>query len=225
MGLATVKKALAQGHQVALLARNLDESRLRATLGTERVLLIKADVADPKSVKGAFEQIGRTFGGLDVLVNNAGLHLGGKLSKLDEQDWNTVLATNLSGPMHCIRTALTLMSEGSSIVNVGAVVGFRGFPGDSAYGASKSGLAGLTQVLAIELAREKIRVNLVVPGLIITEMTSKIDEKAMNKLLERIPLGRVGREEEIADVISWVADSTYMTGAVIPTDGGIMAQL
>ncbi len=83
----------------------------------------------------------------------------------------------------------------------------------------------MTRVLAVELAPKKIRVNLVIPGLIITEMTSQLDEKAMNKLLERIPLGRVGREEEIADVIWWVAGSTYMTGAVIPTDGGMMAQL
>ena len=124
-----------------------------------------------------------------------------------------------------IQTALRLMQDGASVVNVGAVVGFRGFPGDSPYGASKAGLAGLTRVLAVELAPKKIRVNLVIPGLIITEMTSQLDEKAMNKLLERIPLGRVGREEEIADVIWWVAGSTYMTGAVIPTDGGMMAQL
>jgi NAD(P)-dependent dehydrogenase (short-subunit alcohol dehydrogenase family) len=159
------------------------------------------------------------------LINNAGLHRCRKLARLEEKDWNAVIATNLSGPMHCIQTALRLMQDGASVVNVGAVVGFRGFPGDSPYGASKAGLAGLTRVLAVELAPKKIRVNLVIPGLIITEMTSQLDEKAMNKLLERIPLGRVGREEEIADVIWWVAGSTYMTGAVIPTDGGMMAQL
>lgn len=225
VGLATARKALAQGDRVAVIARTLDETSLRAALGDERVLLISADVADPVSVRSAFDQIGDAWGRVDVLINNAGLHRGRKLARLEEKDWNAVIATNLSGPMHCIQTALRLMQDGASVVNVGAVVGFRGFPGDSPYGASKAGLAGLTRVLAVELAPKKIRVNLVIPGLIITEMTSQLDEKAMNKLLERIPLGRVGREEEIADVIWWVAGSTYMTGAVIPTDGGMMAQL
>lgn len=225
VGLATAEKAIVNGDRVAVIARNADETKLREALGSERTLIIKADVSDPDSVKTAFDQIGHAFGGVDVLVNNAGLHRGGKLSYLESDDWNAVLATNLSGPMHCIKASLPLMTEGSSIVNVGAVVGFRGFPGDSAYGASKAGLAGLTRVLAIELARKKIRVNLVVPGLVITEMTSQIDSKAMSALLERIPLGRVGQEQEIADVIWWVAGSTYMTGAVIPTDGGMMARL
>lgn len=225
VGLATARKALAQGDRVAVIARTIDETSLRAALGDERVLLISADVADPVSVRSAFDQIGDAWGRVDVLINNAGLHRGRKLARLEEKDWNAVIATNLSGPMHCIQTALRLMQDGASVVNVGAVVGFRGFPGDSPYGASKAGLAGLTRVLAVELAPKKIRVNLVIPGLIITEMTSQLDEKAMSKLLERIPLGRVGREEEIADVIWWVAGSTYMTGAVIPTDGGMMAQL
>ncbi|MFM8585174.1 MAG: SDR family NAD(P)-dependent oxidoreductase [Gammaproteobacteria bacterium] len=225
VGLATARKALAQGDRVAVIARTIDETSLRAALGDERVLLISADVADPVSVRSAFDQIGDAWGRVDVLINNAGLHRGHKLARLEEKDWNAVIATNLSGPMHCIQAALRIMQDGASVVNVGAVVGFRGFPGDSPYGASKAGLAGLTRVLAVELAPKKIRVNLVIPGLIITEMTSQLDEKAMNKLLERIPLGRVGREEEIADVIWWVAGSTYMTGAVIPTDGGMMAQL
>ena len=100
---------------------------------------------------------------------------------------------------------------------------FAGFPGDSAYGASKAGLSGLTQVLAVELAVKQIRVNLVIPGMVITEMTSQLDDKALDRLVARIPLGRVGTEHEIADVIWWVAGSTYMTGAIIPTDGGLMS--
>ena len=155
---------------------------------------------------------------MDVLVNNAGLHRGGKLVRLDVADWDAVLATNLSGPMYCTRTVLPHMQPGAAIVNVGAVVGFRGFPGDSAYGASKAGLAGLTRVLAIELAPKNIRVNLVLPGLVITEMTAGIDEKARERLVADIPMRRTGTEDEIAEVIWWVAGSTYMTGAVIPTD-------
>jgi 3-oxoacyl-[acyl-carrier protein] reductase len=223
IGLATAKKALSQGDHVAVLARRINLPALRAELGPN-ALMLATDVADPNSVQTSLGRIRETWGRIDVLVNNAGLHRGRKLARLDTADWDAVLATNLSGPMHCIKAALNLMGDGGAIVNIGAVVGFRGFPGDSPYGASKAGLAGLTQVLAVELAPRNIRVNLVVPGLVMSEMTSAVDEKAMSKLLERIPLGRIGRAEEIAAVICWVANSTYMTGAVIPTDGGLMAQ-
>ena len=224
VGLATAQKALEQGDRVAILARSIDEQRLRSALGKD-VLLLPTDVTQSDSLQAAFSKIVEAWGGVDVLVNNAGLHRGGKLHRLSSEDWDAVIETNLSGPMQCIRTALPHLAAGSAIINVGAVVGLRGFPGDSAYGASKAGLCGLTQVLAIELAPKNIRVNLVIPGLIITEMTSQLDEKTLEKLVARIPLGMVGKEEEIAQVIWWVAGSTYMTGAVIPTDGGLLAQL
>lgn len=223
IGLATAKAALSRGDRVAIVARRPDGAELRRELGSE-ALLLAADVTDPSSIREALSQVGTAWGGLDVLVNNAGLHRGRKLARLDTADWDAVLATNLSGPMHCIKAALDLMGDGGSVVNIGAVVGLRGFPGDSPYGASKAGLAGLTQVLAVELAPKNIRVNLVVPGLVMSEMTSEVDGKAMERLLARIPLGRVGHAEEIAEVICWVALSTYMTGAIIPTDGGLMAQ-
>ena len=131
-----------------------------------------------------------------------------------------MLATNLSGALHCVRAVLPHMRTGGAIVNIGAVVGFRGFPGDSPYGASKAGLAGLTQVLAMELAKRQIRVNLVIPGLVETEMTAGCPSAPRERLISRIPLRRVGTERRSADVIWWVAGSTYMTGAIIPTDGG-----
>ena len=223
IGLATAKAALSRGDRVAIMARRPAGAELRRELGSE-ALLLAADVTDPSSIREALSQVGTAWGGLDVLVNNAGLHRGRKLARLDTADWDAVLATNLSGPMHCIKAALDLMGDGGSVVNIGAVVGLRGFPGDSPYGASKAGLAGLTQVLAVELAPKNIRVNLVVPGLVMSEMTSELDGKAMERLLARIPLGRVGHAEEIAEVICWVALSTYMTGAIVPTDGGLMAQ-
>jgi NAD(P)-dependent dehydrogenase (short-subunit alcohol dehydrogenase family) len=216
--------AAASGDRVAVIARSVDRDTLAATLGPAS-LAIAADVSDPESVTAAVRQVGDAWGGVDVLVNNAGIHRGGKIGRLPLEDWDAVLATNLSGPLHCVRAALPHMSEGGSIVNVGAVVGFRGFSGDSAYGSSKAGLAGLTRVLAIELAPRLIRVNLVVPGFVITEMTEQIDERARELLMERIPLRRAGTEDEMAQVIWWVAGSTYMTGSVIPTDGGLMGGL
>lgn len=223
IGLATAQAALSRGDRVAVLARTVDPA-LAATLGTN-ALCLAADVADPASLKAALDTVAAQWGGIDVLVNNAGLHRGGRVDKLKVADWDAVLATNLSGPLHTVRAALPHMGGGGAIVNIGAVVGFRGFPGDSPYGASKAGLAGLTQVLAVELAPRGIRVNLVIPGFVLTTMTAGVNEVAQQKLAARIPLGRFGTEQEIADVVFWVAGSTYMTGAVIPTDGGMLGQL
>jgi NAD(P)-dependent dehydrogenase (short-subunit alcohol dehydrogenase family) len=209
---------------VAVIARSVDHDTLAATLGPAS-LAIAADVSDPESVTAAVRQVADAWGGVDVLVNNAGLHRGGKIGRLPLKDWDAVLATNLSGPLHCVRAALPHMGEGGSIVNVGAVVGFRGFSGDSAYGSSKAGLAGLTRVLAIELAPRLIRVNLFIPGFVITEMTQQIDERAREQLLERIPLRRAGTEDEMAEAIWWIAGSTYMTGSVVAADGGLLSGL
>ena len=224
VGLAVAELAHARGDSVAIFARRVDVPELESMRGP-RLLAVTADLADRASIDAAMATVREAWGGVDVLVNNAGLHRGGKLTRLDPADWDAVLATNLSGPMYCTRAALGLMDSGAAVVNVGAVVGFRGFPGDSAYGASKAGLAGLTRVLAIELAPRNIRVNLVLPGLVITEMTAALDEKARERLVADIPMRRTGTATEIAEVIWWVAGSTYMTGAVIPTDGGLMAAL
>jgi len=224
VGLATARMAAAHGDRVAVVARSVERDTLAEALGPAS-LAIAADVSDPESMTAAVRQVVDAWGGVDVLVNNAGIHRGGKIGRLPLEDWDAVLATNLSGPLHCVRAVLSHMGDGGSIVNVGAVVGFRGFSGDSAYGASKAGLAGLTRVLAIELAPRLIRVNLVVPGFVITEMTQQIDERARELLMERIPLRRAGTEDEMAEVIWWVAGSTYMTGSVIPADGGLMGAL
>ena len=165
------------------------------------------------------------WGGIDVLVNNAGLHRGGKLLAISDEDWEASLATNLSGPMRAVRAVLPNLSEGGAIINIGAVVGFRGFAGDSCYGASKAGLSGLTQVLACELAPQGIRVNLVVPGFVMTEMTAGVSERAREKIVAKVPLRRMGTAEEIADVVWWVAGSSYMTGSTVVTDGGLMCNL
>ncbi|MCE3284665.1 MAG: short-chain dehydrogenase [Steroidobacteraceae bacterium] len=224
LGLALARWVVARGDRVAVTARSIDETYLKAELGTG-CLAVAADVTSPESVRVAFDRVAAAWGGIDVLINNAGLHRGGRVDKLDLADWDAVLDTNLSGPLHCVRAVLPHMPKGGSIVNIGAVVGFRGFPGDSPYGASKAGLAGLTKVLAVELARQEIRVNLVVPGLVKTEMTQDLSGRAMEQITKRIPLRRLGNDDEVAEVIGWVAGSTYMTGAVIPTDGGLSCTL
>jgi 3-oxoacyl-[acyl-carrier protein] reductase len=224
IGLAIAARALATGNRVALLARSegvLDaaEKAGPAALG------VQADVTDPDSVAGAVERVVAAWGGVDVLVNNAGVHRGGRVDRLRPEDWGEVLTTNLTAPLTMSRAVLPHMEAGSAIVNIGAVVGFRGFPGDAPYGAAKAGLAGLTRVLAVELAGRGIRVNLVVPGFVETEMTSELSERARRLVIDRIPLGRTGTADEIAAVVVWVAESPYMTGSVVATDGGLLAAM
>ncbi len=186
---------------------------------------VTADVASAEDVERCCARIAEAWGGIDVVINCAGLHRGGKVDALALEDWDASLATNLSGPLNVVRAALPHMGTGGAIVNVGAVVGFRGFPGDSCYGAAKAGLSGLTNVLATELGKRGIRVNMVVPGFVMTEMTSGVSEKARAAIVAKVPLGRMGEAEEIADVCFWVAGSTYMTGSTIFTDGGLMCSL
>ena len=223
-GRMVAQRAADAGACVAVLARGQEVAAVARDIGGETIGLV-ADVGDAEQVASAFGHIAERWGRVDVLVNNAGLHRGGLIEKIDADDWSAVLGTNLSGPFNTIRSALPLMEEHGSIVNVGAVVGFRGFAGDVAYGTSKAGLSGMTQVLAVELARRGIRVNLVIPGFVDTEMTAGVSERARARLLERIPLGRPGTADEIAEVICWVAEARYMTGSIVATDGGLMCSL
>jgi len=224
IGHAVAALAASRGEQVCIVGRDPAIEGIAAAMGGD-VFGISADVTKAEDVARIAAEVEARWGGLDVLVNNAGLHRGGGLERIADEDWEATLATNLSAPMRMIRALAGLMGEGASVVNVGAVVGFRGFPGDSCYGASKAGLTGLTHVLAVELARRRIRVNMVVPGFVQTDMTATISERARDAIIGRIPLQRMGTAEEMADVCWWVAGSTYMTGSVVFTDGGLMCNL
>ena len=222
IGAAIARLAVDAGHNVALIARGESVMELAQSLG-ESAAGFQCDVADPTSVCEAVEAIVASLGRVEVLVNNAGVHRGGKIHHLTDEAWQEVLQVNLTGAMNMTRAAVPHMSEGCAVVNVGAVVGFRGFPGDSAYASSKAGLSGLTQALAIELAPKAITANLVIPGLVLTEMTSELSEAALNKMTQQIPLRRFAEDSEVAEVVCWVAQSRYMTGAVVPVDGGLLS--
>lgn len=222
IGRAVAERALAAGDRVAVIARRMAAAGGRGQ-ARDRLLELPADVTDPASLDDAFAELRRRWGGIDVLVNNAGVHRGGRLGRLRRGDWDLVLATNLTGPVEATTRVLPLMATGGAVINVGAVVGLRGFPGDAAYGAAKAGLAGLTRVLAIELAPRGVRVNLVVPGFIETSMTARLTDAVRRSLVDAVPLGRPGTEQEIAEVVYWVAGATYMTGATVPVDGGLLA--
>jgi 3-oxoacyl-[acyl-carrier protein] reductase len=224
IGHAVASLAASRGDQVCIVGRDPGIGEIAAAMEGD-VFGISADVTKAQDVARIAAEIEVRWGGLDVLVNNAGLHRGGGLDRIADEDWEATLATNLTAPMRMVRALAGLMHEGGSVVNVGAVVGFRGFPGDSCYGASKAGLTGLTRVLAVELARRQIRVNMVVPGFVQTDMTATISERARKAIISRIPLQRMGTVEEMAEVCWWVAHAPYMTGSVVFTDGGLMCNL
>jgi NAD(P)-dependent dehydrogenase (short-subunit alcohol dehydrogenase family) len=217
IGAAIAAVAVARGDQVAVVARSRSE--------LDGATPIQLDLGDPDAPEAAVAACVEAFGGIDVLVNNAAQHRGGRIEKLPDGDFEAVVETNLIVPFRMCQAAVRAMEDGSAIVNIGAVVGFRGFPGDAPYGSAKAGLAGLTQVLAIELARRRITVNLVVPGFTETEMTGALDERARDKIVSRIPMRRPAEAREVAEVVGWVSSSPYMTGAIVPVDGGLMAAL
>jgi 3-oxoacyl-[acyl-carrier protein] reductase len=223
-----VVRALAQaGADVAVVATTAD--RAAAAAGEAAALGVRsrpfgADVADPEAVGRVVETIASEFGGLHVLVNNAGITRDGLLLRMREEDWDRVLDVNLKGTFLFTRAALRPMLKGDygRIVNVTSVVGLRGNAGQANYAASKAGLIGFTYSLAKELAPRGVTVNAVAPGLVETDMTASLGE-AREKLLARVPLGRIGTAEEVAAAVAFLAspEAAYTTGHVFTVDGGL----
>lgn len=222
IGLAVARRVASAGGRVALLARGDRVLELAGEVG-DNCLGVQADVSNSEQVEAAVAATIERFGTIDVVVNNAGAHRGGKLGRLALEDWRQVIDTNLTGALNVATAALPHLESGNAIINIGAVVGFRGFPGDAAYASSKAGLAGFTRALAIELAPREITVNLVIPGLVLTEMTGSLSEKALESMRKTIPMGRYGEPDEIAAVVELVARCRYMTGAFVPVDGGLLS--
>lgn len=188
-------------------------------------LAVQADVSrfaeTEKIIKAAVEN----FGSLDILVNNAGITKDSLLIRMKEEDFDAVIETNLKGTFNCIRHAAPIMIKQRSgrIVNMSSVVGVTGNAGQVNYSASKAGVIGITKSAAKELASRGITVNAIAPGFIQTDMTDVLSDKVKEELLSGIPLKRLGRPEEVADLVSFlVSDSgSYITGQVININGGM----
>jgi 3-oxoacyl-[acyl-carrier protein] reductase len=168
-------------------------------------------------------------GRIDVLVNNAGITQDMAIFRMSEDQWRQVLETNLFGTFYCIKAAAFFMMKQQSgrIINISSLSSYFGAPGQANYAASKAGIVGLTRCLASELGPMNVTVNSVIPGLIPTDMTSKVPEDKMDTLTSRIPLKRTGTCAEVADLVGFLVSekARYITGQVIAVDGGLSCQL
>lgn len=184
----------------------------------------KADITSPKQVKDLFRFIEEKWGYLDILINNAGIVKDNVVTEMSLQDWNEVLTTNLTGVFYCCREAIPWMrSRGfGRIINMSSVVSLTGNFGQVNYCAAKAGIIGLTKTLAIETSQHNITVNAICPGFIDTRMVNSIDEKIRTKILQKIPKRRLGKPEEVARLVSFLAQEPgdYITGQVFVIDGG-----
>lgn len=181
----------------------------------------QCDVADADAVKQTVAEIKTKLGSIDILVNNAGITRDGLIAAMKRESFDDVISTNLGGAFNMIRHVSPMMirSRWGRIINISSIVGLIGNAGQANYAASKAGLIGLTKSVARELASRGVTCNAVAPGFIQTDMTKDITEN--NSTLATIPLGRIGRPEDVARTIAFLADSDYITGEVIRVDGGM----
>jgi 3-oxoacyl-[acyl-carrier protein] reductase len=205
------------GHRVAATYRSGDVP--------QGVVGVQCDVTDPSQVEAAFAQVESALGNVEVLVANAGITRDTLLMRMSDEDWDQVIATNLTGAFRVARRAARPMIRGrfGRIVFISSVVGQMGSAGQVNYAASKSGLVGMARSLARELGSRGITANVVAPGFVETDMTAELGEDLVKKYAEQIPLGRLGSVDDIAGTVEFLASDAagYITGAVIPVDGGL----
>ncbi len=231
IGKAIAETLAARGASVAVnYARNEDAAAAVCAAIREaggEAIAVGFDVADEAAVKAGLERVADELGGLQILVNNAGISVDALLLRAKPEDLRRILAVNLEGAFACSRLAARALLKAKAagrIINVSSVVGETGNAGQSMYAASKAGLLGLTKSLALELASRGVTVNAVTPGFIETDMTdAALHGDAREQLLRKIPLGRIGAAAEVAEAVAWLASpaAAYVTGHVLRVNGGL----
>ncbi len=224
IGKATAAKFASEGAQVIIADINEERGIVTAQELGSNVEFIGTNVAKAVSVVALFKHIKEKYKRLDVLVNNAGIVRDNTLKKLTEADFDKVIAVNLKGVFLCTKQAEELMREnGGVILNASSVVAHYGNFGQTNYVAAKSGVIGMTKVWARELGKNKIRVNAVAPGFIQTDMIAGVPDKILDIMAEKVPLNRLGKPEDIANMYCFLAsdEATYITGAIFNVDGGM----
>ena len=217
IGRAIAEAFLAQGDKVAVTTRSGG--------APEGALDVRCDVTDPDAVEAAFAEIEAAHGPVEVLVANAGITADTLLLRMSEDDWSSVLDTNLTGSFRLAKRASKgmLRLRRGRIVFISSVVGLLGSAGQVNYAASKAGLVGMARSIARELGSRSITANVVAPGFIETDMTSVLSDEQKDTIRSQVPLQRYGTCEEVASTVLWLTGpgATYVTGAVIPVDGGL----
>ena len=217
------------GARVAVAARQTDKleevaAEIRA-LGGE-AFVVPMDLSAPDSIKEAATRVAKEFGRIEILINNAGLTRDGLAMRMKRDDWDIVIQTNLSGAFFTIQQVLPGMirERWGRLVNIASVVGESGNAGQANYAASKAGLIGLTKSLAQEVASRNVTVNAVAPGFIETDMTAKLSDEQKVKIVEAVPLRRIGTAEDVASAVRFLAsgEASYITGHVLDVNGGML---
>ncbi len=226
IGLAIARALHMAGAKVAIVGR--DQSRAEAVAAElgERAIGVGCDVVHADQVERAIPAAEAALGPVDILVNNAGMTRDNILLRLSDADWDAVLDANLKGAFHTMRAVIKGMMKrrAGRIVNIASIVGLTGNKGQANYAASKAGLIGLTKSVAKEYASRGVLVNCVAPGFIDTDMTAALPEEARATLLQAIALGRLGRPEDVAGAVLFLASDLagYVTGQVLVVDGGMV---
>lgn len=230
IGRAIAIRLAAEGAKVAINFAGNTEKAEAVKAEIEAVggeaLLVQANVADAAAVEEMVAKVVEAFGGIDVLVNNAGITRDGLLVRMKDEDFDAVLDTNLKGVFYCTKAVSKLMMKKRSgrIVNMTSVVGVNGNAGQTNYAAAKAGVIGFSKSAAKEFASRGITVNMVAPGFIDTDMTSVLSDKAKEAAMAGIPLQRMGTPENVADAVAFLVSdqAAYITGQVIHVDGGMV---
>jgi 3-oxoacyl-[acyl-carrier protein] reductase len=229
LGLVLARHVCARAGSVALIARDPEElARAKADLYPlgGKVLTIECDLLDVGQIQSAVRQIIDRFGKIDILINNAGMTRDGLAMRMSLEDWDSVINTNLRGAFSFTQAVLRAMVKRRSgrIINISSVSGIMGNAGQTNYAASRAGLIGFTKSLARELAGRNITVNAVAPGFITTDMTAGLSDKVKETLHAKIPLGKTGTPEDIANAVAFLAsaEAGYITGQTLCVDGGIV---
>jgi len=217
IGRTIAQEMLAAGHRVAVTSRNGD--------APEGALAVSADVTDADSLDAAFATVEEEYGPVEIVVANAGITADNLLMRMSDDEFSSVIDTNLGGAYRTARRAITNMirAKHGRIVLISSVSGLYGVAGQSNYSSSKAGLVGLARSITREVGSRGITANVVAPGFIRTDMTDELPEKQQKEYLQTIPAKRFAEPEEVAKVVRWIAsdEAAYISGAVIPVDGGL----